>query len=138
MAIMTYVVLVMLNEVRPMWYYVLAAVLFVLSQLDFFLLSKVICKVSARSPVPCADRERPAPRRAHRPRSTAPSSRQYWRRRRSACSISRGEALRKVRPGLCAPRPRRVAQHADAPPQRRGRTKCTTPGDALPAVVPGL
>ena len=46
MAIMTYVVLVMLNEVRPMWYYVLAAVLFVLSQLDFFLLSKVICNVS--------------------------------------------------------------------------------------------
>ncbi|KAI1784646.1 chitin synthase III catalytic subunit [Ganoderma leucocontextum] len=41
---MTYVVLAMLNEVRPMWYYVLAAVLFVLSQLDFFLLSKVICK----------------------------------------------------------------------------------------------
>ena len=45
MAIMTYVVLVMLNEVRPMWYYVLAAVLFVLSQLDYFLLSKVICRV---------------------------------------------------------------------------------------------
>ncbi|KAI0777842.1 chitin synthase III catalytic subunit [Trametes elegans] len=42
--IMTYVVLAMLNEVRPMWYYVLAAVLFVLSQLDFFLLSKVICR----------------------------------------------------------------------------------------------
>lgn len=44
-AIMTYVVLAMLNEVRPMWYFVLAAVLFILSQLDFFLLSKVICKV---------------------------------------------------------------------------------------------
>ncbi|PIL26885.1 hypothetical protein GSI_11065 [Ganoderma sinense ZZ0214-1] len=44
--LMTYVVLGMLNEVRPMWYYVLAAVLFVLSQLDFFLLSKVICKAS--------------------------------------------------------------------------------------------
>ncbi|KAI0324733.1 hypothetical protein GY45DRAFT_1262273 [Cubamyces sp. BRFM 1775] len=43
--IMTYVVLGMLNEVRPMWYFVLAAVLFVLSQLDFFLLSKVICNV---------------------------------------------------------------------------------------------
>ena len=43
--LMTYVVLGMLNEVRPMWYYVLAAILFVLSQLDFFLLSKVICKV---------------------------------------------------------------------------------------------
>ncbi|RPD67670.1 hypothetical protein L226DRAFT_474558 [Lentinus tigrinus ALCF2SS1-7] len=35
----------MLNELRPMWYYVLAAVLFVLSQLDYFLLSKVICRV---------------------------------------------------------------------------------------------
>ncbi|KAM5541900.1 hypothetical protein V8D89_004629 [Ganoderma adspersum] len=44
--LMTYVVLGMLNEVRPMWYYVLAAILFVLSQLDFFLLSKVICKAS--------------------------------------------------------------------------------------------
>ncbi|KAH9930409.1 chitin synthase III catalytic subunit [Epithele typhae] len=43
LVIMTYVVLGMLNEVRPMWYYVLAAVLFVLSQLDFFLLGKVIC-----------------------------------------------------------------------------------------------
>ncbi len=55
-AIMTYVVLAMLNEVRPMWYFVLAAVLFVLSQLDFFLFSKVICKV------------RPAPR-PRRPRA---------------------------------------------------------------------
>ncbi|EJF58167.1 hypothetical protein DICSQDRAFT_139652 [Dichomitus squalens LYAD-421 SS1] len=44
LVIMTYVVLGMLNEVRPMWYYVLAAILFVLSQLDYFLLSKVICK----------------------------------------------------------------------------------------------
>ncbi|RDX41051.1 hypothetical protein OH76DRAFT_1561812 [Lentinus brumalis] len=43
--IMAYVVLGLLNEVRPMWYYVLAAVLFVLSQLDYFLLSKVICKI---------------------------------------------------------------------------------------------
>ena len=42
---MAYVVLGMLNELRPMWYYVLAAVLFVLSQLDYFLLSKVICRV---------------------------------------------------------------------------------------------
>ncbi|OSD02524.1 hypothetical protein PYCCODRAFT_1467586 [Trametes coccinea BRFM310] len=41
--IMAYVVLGMLNEVRPMWYFLLAAVLFVLSQLDFFLLNKVIC-----------------------------------------------------------------------------------------------
>lgn len=42
--VMTYVVMGILREVRPLWYYVLAAVLFVLSQLDFFLLSKVICK----------------------------------------------------------------------------------------------
>ena len=42
---MAYVVLGMLNELRPMWYYVLAAILFVLSQLDYFLLSKVICRV---------------------------------------------------------------------------------------------
>lgn len=46
---MLYVVLGMLNEVRPVWFFILAAVLFVLSQLDFFLLNKVICKV--RSPV---------------------------------------------------------------------------------------
>ncbi|KAI0824978.1 chitin synthase III catalytic subunit [Trametes gibbosa] len=45
--VMTYVVLGLLNEVRPLWYYVLAAVLFVLSQLDFFLLSKVICRGAA-------------------------------------------------------------------------------------------
>jgi len=40
---MIYIVLGVLNEVRPIWFYVLAAVLFALSQLDFFLLSKVIC-----------------------------------------------------------------------------------------------
>lgn len=44
---MVYVVLGMLNEVRPVWYFVLAMVIFVLSQLDFFLLNKVICKVRA-------------------------------------------------------------------------------------------
>jgi len=42
--LMTYIVLAILNEIRPMWYYILSAVLFVLSQLDYFLLSKVICK----------------------------------------------------------------------------------------------
>ncbi|KAH8089875.1 chitin synthase III catalytic subunit [Cristinia sonorae] len=47
-AIMMYIVLGVLNEVRPMWFYVLAAVLFVLSQLDFFLLSKVICNGSSQ------------------------------------------------------------------------------------------
>ena len=43
--IMAYIVLRVLNEIRPMWYYVLAATLFVLSQLAWFLLSRVICKV---------------------------------------------------------------------------------------------
>jgi hypothetical protein len=43
---MTYIVLAILNDVRPMWYYVISALLFVLSQLDHFLLSKVICRVS--------------------------------------------------------------------------------------------
>lgn len=49
---MVYVVLGMLNELRPVWYFILAAVLFVLSQLDFFLLSKVICKVRLLSLYP--------------------------------------------------------------------------------------
>ncbi|KAF7371100.1 hypothetical protein MSAN_00744800 [Mycena sanguinolenta] len=44
--IMTYIVLAVLNEVRPMWFYILSAALFVLSQLAYFLLSKVICKGS--------------------------------------------------------------------------------------------
>ena len=43
--IMLYIVLGVLNEVRPVWYYVIAAILFVLSQLDYFLLSKIICQV---------------------------------------------------------------------------------------------
>jgi len=42
--LMAYIVLGVLNEVRPMWFYILSAVLFVLSQLDYFLLSRVICK----------------------------------------------------------------------------------------------
>ncbi|RPD53451.1 hypothetical protein L227DRAFT_398150 [Lentinus tigrinus ALCF2SS1-6] len=54
-AIMAYVVLGMLNELRPMWYYVLAAVLFVLSQLDYFLLSKVICRAAATGAVSKVD-----------------------------------------------------------------------------------
>jgi len=45
-ALMTYIVLAILNEVRPMWFYILSGVLFVLSQLDYFLLNKVICKGS--------------------------------------------------------------------------------------------
>ncbi|KJA28319.1 hypothetical protein HYPSUDRAFT_33659 [Hypholoma sublateritium FD-334 SS-4] len=44
--IMAYIVLRVLNETRPMWYYILAATLFVLSQLAWFLLSRVICKGS--------------------------------------------------------------------------------------------
>ncbi|KAJ4476463.1 chitin synthase III catalytic subunit-domain-containing protein [Lentinula edodes] len=44
--IMTYIVLAVLNEIRPMWYYILSAGLFVLSQLAWFLLGKVICEGS--------------------------------------------------------------------------------------------
>ncbi|KIY53512.1 hypothetical protein FISHEDRAFT_68859 [Fistulina hepatica ATCC 64428] len=44
LAIMAYVVLGVLQEFRPLIFYMIAAVLFVLSQLDYFLLSKVICK----------------------------------------------------------------------------------------------
>ncbi|TRM62276.1 chitin synthase III catalytic subunit [Schizophyllum amplum] len=44
LVIMCWIVLGVLNEVRPMWYYVLSAVLFVLSQLAYFLLSHVVCK----------------------------------------------------------------------------------------------
>ncbi|KAJ7066808.1 chitin synthase III catalytic subunit [Mycena belliarum] len=46
-AFMTYIVLAVLNESRPMWFYILSAALFVLSQLDYFLLNRVICKGSA-------------------------------------------------------------------------------------------
>jgi hypothetical protein len=45
---MTYVVLRVLQETRPMMFYLLAAALFVLSQLDYFLLSRVICKGANR------------------------------------------------------------------------------------------
>ena len=38
---MTWIVLVVLREVRPLWFYILAATLFVLSQVDYFLLNKV-------------------------------------------------------------------------------------------------
>ncbi|KIK65232.1 hypothetical protein GYMLUDRAFT_159949 [Collybiopsis luxurians FD-317 M1] len=44
---MGYIVLVILNETRPMWYYILAAALFVLSQLAWFLLGKVVCEGSS-------------------------------------------------------------------------------------------
>jgi len=44
--LMAYIVLFILKEIRPMWFYLLAAILFVLSQLDYFLLNKVICNGS--------------------------------------------------------------------------------------------
>ena len=46
LAIMSYMVLRVLNETRPMWYYILSAALFVLAQLAWFLLGRVICKGS--------------------------------------------------------------------------------------------
>lgn len=45
--LMMYIVLGILNEIRPVWYYVIAGILFVLSQLDYFLLSKIICRGSS-------------------------------------------------------------------------------------------
>lgn len=48
LVIMTYIVLQILQETRPMFFYLLAAALFVLSQLDYFLLSRVICKGTLR------------------------------------------------------------------------------------------
>jgi len=45
-AIMLYIVLKMLKEVRPSLYYILAGVSFVLSQLVWFLLGKIICEGS--------------------------------------------------------------------------------------------
>jgi len=41
--LMTYIVLRVLNETRPMYWYALAALLFILSQLAWFFLGKVIC-----------------------------------------------------------------------------------------------
>ncbi|KAG9311936.1 chitin synthase III catalytic subunit [Chiua virens] len=41
---MLYVVIGVLSEIKAVWYYVISVVLFVLSQLDYFLLSKVICR----------------------------------------------------------------------------------------------
>ncbi|KAK7043640.1 hypothetical protein VNI00_008251 [Paramarasmius palmivorus] len=43
-ALMTYIVLGVLNEVKPMWSYIIAAVFFVLAQLAWLLLGKVICR----------------------------------------------------------------------------------------------
>lgn len=46
--LMMYIVLGVLNEVKPTGFYILAAVLFVLSQLDYFLLNRVICNVRVK------------------------------------------------------------------------------------------
>lgn len=46
--LMTYIVLVVLREVKPMVYYAISAVLFVLSQLAWFLLGRVVCRGSNR------------------------------------------------------------------------------------------
>ncbi|KAI3610375.1 chitin synthase export chaperone [Moniliophthora roreri] len=43
-ALMSYIVLGVLNEVKPMWCYILAAAFFVLAQLAWLLLGKVICR----------------------------------------------------------------------------------------------
>lgn len=45
LAVMSAIVLHVLNETRPMWYYLISATLFVLAQLAWFLLSRVICRV---------------------------------------------------------------------------------------------
>jgi len=50
--IMLYIVVAILNEIRPLWYYILSGILFVVSQLAYFLLSKVICKVRGLRCVP--------------------------------------------------------------------------------------
>jgi hypothetical protein len=47
-SLMAYIVVGQLREFRPMAYYALAAILFILSQLDYFLLNKVICNVRPR------------------------------------------------------------------------------------------
>ncbi|TEB24880.1 hypothetical protein FA13DRAFT_1756768 [Coprinellus micaceus] len=44
--LMSYIVLRVLNETRPMWFYLLAALLFVLGQLAWFLLGRVLCTAS--------------------------------------------------------------------------------------------
>ncbi|XP_006464084.1 hypothetical protein AGABI2DRAFT_209131 [Agaricus bisporus var. bisporus H97] len=46
LALMAFIVLHVLNETRPMWYFLLSAALFVLAQLAWFLLGKVICNGS--------------------------------------------------------------------------------------------
>ncbi|KAF8886725.1 chitin synthase III catalytic subunit [Infundibulicybe gibba] len=47
LGLMLYIVRAVLNETRPIWFYILSGALFVLSQLAYFLLSKVVCKGSS-------------------------------------------------------------------------------------------
>ncbi|KAG7091436.1 hypothetical protein E1B28_010472 [Marasmius oreades] len=42
--LMIYIILGVLNEIRPVWFFILAAGVFVLAQLAWFLLGKVICR----------------------------------------------------------------------------------------------
>jgi hypothetical protein len=42
---MTFVIVRGLNQFRPMWYFVLSFTLFLLGQLAYFLLGKLICDV---------------------------------------------------------------------------------------------
>ncbi|EIM81861.1 uncharacterized protein STEHIDRAFT_65305 [Stereum hirsutum FP-91666 SS1] len=44
--LMAYIVLGILRELRPLWYYLLSGILFVLSQLAWFLLGRVVCSGS--------------------------------------------------------------------------------------------
>lgn len=46
LGVMLYIILSMLKEVRPALYYILAGIVFVFSQLAWFLLGKVICNGS--------------------------------------------------------------------------------------------
>jgi hypothetical protein len=93
--LMTYIVLQVLNETRPMVYYILSAALFILSQLAWFLLNRVICKV--RSVVGCYFIHLIVlGRRDHRQRLTVRSLLPCSRRQQLVFCILRGEVSRKV------------------------------------------
>lgn len=95
--LMAYIVLHVLNETRPMVYYILSAALFVLSQLAWFLLNKVICKV--RAVVGCyfiSSSYRVGVRRDHQQRLTVRSLLPCSRRQRLVFCILHGEVSRKV------------------------------------------
>lgn len=93
--LMTYIVLRVLNETRPMVYYILSAALFILSQLAWFLLSKVICKVRSvvgRYFILLIV----LVRRDHQQRLTVRSLLPCSRRQRSVFCILLGEVSQKV------------------------------------------